>query len=153
MNKQLLSLIIATFVTTAVTAEPSTPAAAPAPVAATVISQIPATVVHDFRKVPATKFADAEKIKAQSKLYKNNENYLKAEIDFKDRQLKMDEAQAIFERHIQTGFFVAAGAATTLFVGCLFAEWLQEFKMRKAEKAKLVAELEAKAFQIKAACR
>ncbi len=128
MNKKLLSLIVALCTVTGANAD---------------------IVTQTVQEVAQTNFPKAAAINAKSELYSANPKLL----EFKDRQLKMDEAQAIFERQIQTGFFVAAGAATTLFVGCLFAEWLQEFKVRKAEKAKLIAELEAKAFQIKAACR
>lgn len=143
MNKNLLGLVVATFVTIAAPA-------ASAPVATSSFhTQMPPTFLYDLREMPQTNFPEAAAINAKSEMYSANPRLL----EFKDRQLKMDEAQAVFERQIQTGFFAAAGAATTILVGCLFAEWLQEFKVRKAEKAKLIAEIKCRTLQIKAACR
>lgn len=57
-----------------------------------------------------------------------------------------------FQQNIQLGFLAGASVVTATFFGCIFAEWLQEFKIRKAEKAKLLARLNCETRQIKTTC-
>lgn len=60
-------------------------------------------------------------------------------------------AKAQFERNVQLGVLTASGVVVVTFLGCAFAEWLQEFKVRKAEKAKLIARLQSETSEIKTA--
>lgn len=62
------------------------------------------------------------------------------------------KAQAQYERNINTGVLVSTGVVVATFFGCIFAEWLQEFKVKKAEKAALIAKIQCKARQEQAAC-
>ena len=62
------------------------------------------------------------------------------------------KVQARFERNIQTAVLAGSGVVVATFLGCIFAEWLQEFKLRKAEKAKLIAKLNHETRQIETAC-
>ncbi len=55
-----------------------------------------------------------------------------------------------FQQNIQLGVLAGSGVVVTAFFGCIFAEWLQEFKVRKAEKAKLIARLHSEIRHIKA---
>lgn len=137
MNKKLFVLVVALFVTTGAQAVSTISA---------FTTQLPTTVINDFQE-PAFS-AEAAVIDAKSRMYNSNNTL----IGFGDRELKMKETQAAFEQQVQAGFFVIFGAMTVLFVGCTFAEWFQEFKLRNAEKAKLIAELQCKTARIKLTC-
>jgi hypothetical protein len=50
-----------------------------------------------------------------------------------------------FQQNVQLAFLASTGVVAATFLGCVFAEWLQEFKVRKAEKAALIARLHLKA--------
>jgi hypothetical protein len=57
-----------------------------------------------------------------------------------------------FQQNIQLGILAGAGIVVSTIFGCLLAEWIQEFKIRKAEKAKLLARLNCETRQIKTTC-
>ncbi len=60
------------------------------------------------------------------------------------------KTQAQFERYVQTAVFGVFGTITAAVWGCIFAEWYQNFKVNKAEKALLIARLHLKAREEKA---
>ena len=57
-----------------------------------------------------------------------------------------------FQQNIQLAVLASSGIVAATFLGCVFAEWLQEFKVRKAEKARLIARLNAEAREVRTAC-
>ena len=57
-----------------------------------------------------------------------------------------------FQQNIQLAVLAGSSVVVATFFGCMFAEWLQEFKVRKAEKAKLIARLQCEAREVRAAC-
>jgi hypothetical protein len=57
-----------------------------------------------------------------------------------------------FQQNIQLAALAGSGVVITTFFCCVFAEWLQEFKLRKAEKAKLIARLQCEAREIRTTC-
>ncbi len=57
-----------------------------------------------------------------------------------------------FQQNIQLAVLTGSGAVVATFLGCVFAEWLQEFKVRKAEKAKLIARLQCETREVRATC-
>ena len=122
MNKKLL-LVLALFATTNAKAHCST-------------TILPAEIYFSQAEIY---FPRSEAIKATSEMYVKNPKLLDHEC------LRLS-----FERKVQAGFFLTTGATFALFVACCFAEWLQEFKLKSAEKAKLIALLKRDIINIKA---
>jgi hypothetical protein len=58
-----------------------------------------------------------------------------------------------FQQNIQLAVLAGSGVVVATFFGCIFAEWLQEFKVRKAQKAKLIARLHCETREIQATCQ
>jgi hypothetical protein len=53
-----------------------------------------------------------------------------------------------FQQNIQLGILAGAGIVMSTVFGCMFAEWLQKFKVRKAKKA-LAARLNYETHQVR----
>ena len=145
MNKKLLGLVVAVFATTAQADN------------------------YDYSRhyTPATEFPEAKAIAAKAELFSKNPTYMQYKIDkgagllalqqaevmanleHNNRVLVMREKQAAFERQVQTAMFATMGAiVATMWTGVMI-EWYQEFKVRKAEKAKLIAKLNAETAQVR----
>ena len=77
--------------------------------------------------------------------------FLAAALEKKDFREAYNQEKN-FQQNIQLAVLTGSGVVVATFFGCIFAEWLQEFKVRKAEKAALIARLYCKARQEQAAC-
>ncbi len=80
------------------------------------------------------------------------------EIETQAKALRIPEYAAAFnqeknfQQNIQLAVLAGSGVVVATFLGCVFAEWLQEFKVRKAEKAKLIARLQCEVREVRATC-
>lgn len=99
-----------------------------------------AIVYGDFNQTHPTVSLNALDIAAQAEAFATPA-YKEAYIQEKN-----------FQQNIQLAVLAGSGVVVATFFGCIFAEWLQEFKVRKAEKAKLIARLNCETRQVQAAC-
>lgn len=104
--------------------------------------QFTETNVGTFNQAWPTAFPDSELLKAHTAGFSTSSDYVKE-----------CSIQAQFERNVQTAVLAGSGVVVATFFSCIFAEWLQEFKVRKAEKAKLIARLQCETHQIQATCQ
>ena len=97
-------------------------------------------VYGDFNQTWPTDFESVQLINAQAGAL--------AKPDFKEAYIQ----EKNFQQNIQLAFLAGSSVVVATFFGCVFAEWLQEFKVRKAEKAKLIARLQCETREVRATC-